>query len=384
MSDKFLQTGGGNVNLSNGTINLFAGILGANNLKSSKPIKTNSLKQLVSEKLDIADINDLQSDLNTKNSLDFVKSDTHNNPPAGEVKIYAKTDGELYKKDENGVETGLGGGGGGLDYTVGSTIVENGMIFTDGVSNTDVKNVAGFRLDTINNTLVVNDVETVNQLSIDQTLTNISYNPVTQRTMIDGVVEVDAELYASGIATYEVGGLTNDITIIFDEANGIIEIKAPTTRTDQTVFNNDKDVVSKKYVDDLLSSIPIVKRLRITKTPGRAPTAGNAVYEDEFIRLGWDQATASDLEIQRTPASPAYLSFCFRTATISEQEVFVSNADTTYTLNNFGFNGGEIMECRLTPFESSTAPAYHISIHFTESSTGTDGDLDWIITRYNI
>jgi len=130
-----------------------------------------------------------------------------------------------------------------------------------------------------------------------------------------------------------------------------------------------------------------VKRLRITKTPDRAPTPGNAVYEDEFIRLGWDQATASDLEIQRTPASPAYLSFCFRTATIAEQEVFVANADQTYTLNNFGFNGGEIMECRLTPFESSTAPAYHISIHFTKSSTGItgiDGDLDWIITRYNI
>ena len=132
------------------------------------------------------------------------------------------------------------------------------------------------------------------------------------------------------------------------------------------------------------AQFPVVTRLRITKTPDRAPTAGNAVYEDEFIRLGWDQATASDLEIQRTTSSPAYFSFCYRAATIAEEEVFVANANQTYTLNNFGFNGGEIMECRLTPFESNTAPAYHICIHFTESSIGTDGDLDWIITRYNI
>ena len=131
-------------------------------------------------------------------------------------------------------------------------------------------------------------------------------------------------------------------------------------------------------------NFPVVTRLRITKTPDRAPTAGNAVYEDEFIRLGWDQATDSDLEIQRTTSSPVYLSFSYRAATIAEEEVFVANANQTYTLNNFGFNGGEIMECRLTPFESNTAPAYHICIHFTESSIGTDGDLDWIITRYNI
>jgi hypothetical protein len=156
-------------------------------------------------------------------------------------------------------------------------------------------------------------------------------------------------------------------------------------------FTNDDELVSKSYVDNLISNLPTVsnllptvKRVRITKTPDRAPTAGNAVYEDEYIRLGWDQATASDLEIQRTTSSPAYLSVCYKAATIAEEDVFVANANETYTLNNFGFNGKEIMECRLAPFDDDTAPAYHICIQYTESSLGTDDKLDWIITRYNI
>lgn len=33
-------------------------------------------------------------------------------PPAGEVRIYAKTDGNMYQKDDAGVETSLAGGGG--------------------------------------------------------------------------------------------------------------------------------------------------------------------------------------------------------------------------------------------------------------------------------
>jgi hypothetical protein len=66
MADKFLNTGQGAVNLSNGTVNIIAAELGAVNLVPSKPIKTNATKQLVSENLDIADITNLQSELSTK------------------------------------------------------------------------------------------------------------------------------------------------------------------------------------------------------------------------------------------------------------------------------------------------------------------------------
>ena len=86
MSDKFLNTGGGgNANISNGSANIFAATLGADNLEPSKAIKTNSVKQLISTNLEIADINNLQSELNatiqnpfvgTLEATDF-KSDNH-------------------------------------------------------------------------------------------------------------------------------------------------------------------------------------------------------------------------------------------------------------------------------------------------------------------
>ena len=66
MADKFLNTGGGgNINLSNGSVNIFAAILGADNLQPSKALKTNSVKELISTNLDIADVNNLQNVLDS-------------------------------------------------------------------------------------------------------------------------------------------------------------------------------------------------------------------------------------------------------------------------------------------------------------------------------
>ena len=72
MTDKFLSTGGGgNANISNGSVNIFAATLAADNLEPSKAIKTNSVKQLISTNLEIADINNLQSELNNVISNPF-------------------------------------------------------------------------------------------------------------------------------------------------------------------------------------------------------------------------------------------------------------------------------------------------------------------------
>ena len=144
------------------------------------------------------------------------------------------------------------------------------------------------------------------------------------------------------------------------------------------------DGANKGYVDSLLTSLPSTTRVRIPNTPDRPPTTGNAVYEDEYIRLGWDQATDNDLEIQTATGAPVYNSICWKVATIAEFRVDVATNNTTYTLNNFGFVGGQCMECKLAPYDNETAPAYHISIFFTESTAGTDDKLDWVITRYNI
>ena len=50
MSDRFLGTGGGDTNLSNGTAVIYAGTLGVAGLDPSQPVKTNSLRQLISSK----------------------------------------------------------------------------------------------------------------------------------------------------------------------------------------------------------------------------------------------------------------------------------------------------------------------------------------------
>ena len=63
MSNKFLSTSSSTGSVSDGTTTLFGSSIGASNLRPSYPVKTNSLRQLVSEKLDVSDINNLQIQL---------------------------------------------------------------------------------------------------------------------------------------------------------------------------------------------------------------------------------------------------------------------------------------------------------------------------------
>ena len=63
MSSKFLASGSSNTNLTNGTAQLSIESLSITGLSSSMPVKTNSVADLVSSKLDISDINNLQSTL---------------------------------------------------------------------------------------------------------------------------------------------------------------------------------------------------------------------------------------------------------------------------------------------------------------------------------
>ena len=128
MSDKFLGSGGGSINLSNGSATIFSATLGCASLDPSRPIKTNSVKQLISADLDIADVNTLSTQLTEKDELTFVEDDTHTTPATGKVKIYAKTDSKLYKKNDQGVESVIGGGGGGSINAESTGIISGGVI----------------------------------------------------------------------------------------------------------------------------------------------------------------------------------------------------------------------------------------------------------------
>jgi hypothetical protein len=129
MSDKFLGSSGANININNGTATIFGSTIGAINLDPSQPIKTNSVRQLVSSKLDIADINNLQSELdntisnpltgdlnvntnniNNINSNEFNKMVQPSNASVNTLKLYASNvTSELHMVDENGVDSVVGG-----------------------------------------------------------------------------------------------------------------------------------------------------------------------------------------------------------------------------------------------------------------------------------
>ena len=127
MSNKFL--GGSSADLTNGTANLYIANLTIDNLNASQPLKTNTVKTLESTKLDISDVLNLQTQLDSKlsnpliqdinfqgfagvnvNNIEFNKTAGQLNAGAGKLRIYANNDGTIHKVDENGTDTPVGGG----------------------------------------------------------------------------------------------------------------------------------------------------------------------------------------------------------------------------------------------------------------------------------
>ena len=66
MANRFLGTSSNGINISNGSIDIIGASLSASNLSGSTPVKTNSLKQLISSKLDISDVNNLRVELDQR------------------------------------------------------------------------------------------------------------------------------------------------------------------------------------------------------------------------------------------------------------------------------------------------------------------------------
>lgn len=127
MSDKFLGTRSSN--LTNGTANLYINQLTIENLDPSLPVKTNANKSLISQKLEISDVNNLQNILNSSitnplnsnlnffeysavnmNNLSLVKVEGQTPAPIGELKIYASAlTSEIHMVDDMGNDTIVGG-----------------------------------------------------------------------------------------------------------------------------------------------------------------------------------------------------------------------------------------------------------------------------------
>lgn len=199
MSDKFLGTGGSNTSLTNGTAIIYASQLGANTLDPSRPVKTNSVRQLVSTNLDISEINSLSTQLLEKDELTFVEDDMHTNPSTGKVKIYAKTDGEMYKLNSQGVETSLGGGGGGVE-TVNAPVVDESMVFYSGTSGDQLKYVQNMKFISglvHGDQLKIPDVQTDEHISLNTELRKIAN--ISSSSQNPDITDFNGEIHVAKI-----------------------------------------------------------------------------------------------------------------------------------------------------------------------------------------
>ena len=155
MTSKFLSGGGGD--LTNGSASLYIASLTVSGLNSSLPVKTNTVNTLVSEKLDIIDVENLQTELNSKianpltsdldfqtfnatdvNSMELNKIATPSNATAGTLKLYANVaNDEIHMIDENGADSVIGGNTFNQDLNTTDNVIFNDVTVSNVINQGD-------------------------------------------------------------------------------------------------------------------------------------------------------------------------------------------------------------------------------------------------------
>ena len=199
MADKFLNTGGGgSINLSNGTADIYSSTLGVNSLDPSKPIKTNSVKQLISTNLEISDTNNLQAqlDLTITNPLNQdLNMNTNQINNLGDPILTQDATTKIYVDTTNTQSTGLISGGL-LSYGTGGQNVATTFSIASGTG-----------------TIVSDDPLTDNSLRVE----NISWNAET-------------DVAITNLAT-------QDLTYIVRSNSGIVQLSV-----------NPSNVLTRQYI----------------------------------------------------------------------------------------------------------------------------------------
>ncbi len=200
MADKFLNTGGsGQANISNGTANIYAANLAAANLDPSRPIKTNAVRELVSQNLDIADVNNLQA------TLDNVLT----NPFNGTLQVSdLETDDTFSLNDELQKISNIASATNTPDITV----------FNGEVDLQKVKSLSGNA-----------------EIELDDTDIDLI------------TASGDVNINANSITLQGPSLTFNGYDLITEQGNKNLDATLTTT---QTSFTNDQELITKKYVDD--------------------------------------------------------------------------------------------------------------------------------------
>ena len=259
MADKFLNTGQGAINLTNGTVQIIAAELGAVNLQASKPVKTNAVKQLVSGDLDISDITNLQSELIEKKELSFYEDDSARvNPPAGQLKLYAKTDKRLYKLNDEGDEKQIGN-----VYSTG-TSTNNHLVVWQGGSGDHIQD-SGIHYNSVLNAL--ENVEVL-QNGLDEIILDSGIQLITSNN-----------INIKGTTDFFSNNITNVNTINGINTGDIILNNGTTPMAATYTPSVAQDVATKDYVDTHSTSGNYLK------IDGTSTMAGDLKMADNNIQF---------------------------------------------------------------------------------------------------
>jgi len=289
-----------------------------------------------------------------------------------------------------------------LDIVTANSIELDGSDLTDDIADLQIKTtnisyLSGPNVTTVSNTLnntnlihASGDVQVDGNLQVQCTDTNLlSYKTANRGNngdvlTSDGTGGVSFQPASSGSG--DVVGPTssvNDAVAFFDGTTG--KLLKENTGIKYNSVDSQLEVPN-LYISGSFTgtSLPVVTRFRCSPVADRTPTAGNAVYEDDYIRLGWDGGGQNDVQIRRKATSDAYISYCSKPNTLTIANVGVNTAEQTYELNgSISMVGGDIFYINMSPVTDNTAPAYRITVHFTENSVGTDGNVDWIVERFD-
>lgn len=304
MADKFLNTGGsGNSNISNGTATIFGATIGADNLDASKPIKTNSTKQLISTNLDIADINSLQSELEVKPNLTLIKNDTQTDPATNGIKVYAKLDGNLYKRDSTGTESGFGGASTFQQIYDGSTpalittattkplVIQTGSADTDTlIACSDLVGTKNFSVKA-NGEMVVKNIKSTTG-NIDLELDDTIFNLTSSTKSIKIIPSTNTIDFYNGSS--KVGGLTTALSGIYNDmvlTTDTFSVKSLTANEDYFRVWNEGTYTSFEMKDSLGATV------------GRFSTNGGVGNPNTFNIESFLVAGSSDGKINATAVS---------------------------------------------------------------------------------
>lgn len=112
----------------------------------------------------------------------LIEDDTIGTPPSGIINLYGKTDGNLYQKDSNGVETILAGGSGGGGTVTSVTSANADITIVNGTTNAVLTAVESPSTRALESATTTVNVSSAAAPTADQVLTATSSTTATWQT----------------------------------------------------------------------------------------------------------------------------------------------------------------------------------------------------------